>query len=150
MKKYFFSISIACIANMSMRSFTVLCEAKKEPGDWLADLARKGKDAMGSKSFDFQTLISSDSSEKVREFARDLLRPEKVGQISYGFAAGFASGYCIKKVAKAAAFAVGGLFIIVQTLAYNGYLTVNQDRIKEEFEVRIIEFIHTRSTITEL
>jgi len=134
------SASLLCLANISIRSLSVpilavtvfgssrvLCDAKKDMNDWLADLSKKGKDAIESKSFEYRSFIP--------DSAADIFKPEKIGQVSYGFAAGFLSGYCIKKVAKAAAFAVGGLFIIVQTLAYNGYLTVNQDRIKKEFEV---------------
>jgi uncharacterized membrane protein (Fun14 family) len=36
------------------------------------------------------------------------------GQLSWGFVSGFSAGYCIKKVSKVAAFALGGMFIFVQ------------------------------------
>lgn len=57
------------------------------------------------------------------------------GKAGYGFGLGYCSGYCAKKVAKAGAFVIGGAFILIQTLAYQGYIRVNQDQIKFDAEV---------------
>ncbi len=55
-----------------------------------------------------------------------------MGEIGYGFIMGYSSGFCIKKFSKVAAFGVGGIFILVQTLSYNGYATINQDKISDD------------------
>lgn len=34
-----------------------------------------------------------------------------------------------------AAFVLGGMFIAVQTLSYNGFLVVNYDKVQKEIEV---------------
>lgn len=48
---------------------------------------------------------------------------------------GYASGFCLKKVSKIIAFGVGGLFILVQAMSYNGYINVNYDGIQKDIEV---------------
>mmetsp|Transcript_20013 Transcript_20013/g.20716 ORF Transcript_20013/g.20716 Transcript_20013/m.20716 type:complete len:96 (+) Transcript_20013:1933-2220(+) len=47
---------------------------------------------------------------------------------------GYSSGFCLKKVSKVIAFSVGGVFIILQILSSQGYLTINHDRIGKEIE----------------
>ena len=74
------------------------------------------------------------------------------GKVSFGFAMylndnyvaeiviwyrGFSSGYFIKKSTKIVAFAVGGVFALVQFLASQGYITLNYDKLSQDFEVRI-------------
>lgn len=48
---------------------------------------------------------------------------------------GYSSGFCLKKVSRILAFGLGGLFIVVQSLSYNGYIKVNYDGIQKEIEV---------------
>ncbi len=59
-------------------------------------------------------------------------------QLGFGLVAGFAVGYALKKVGKLAAVALGLVFILVQTLAYVGFITVNwgevQARVDPLFE----------------
>jgi uncharacterized membrane protein (Fun14 family) len=59
-------------------------------------------------------------------------------QIGFGMVAGFAVGYALKKLGKLAAIALGLVFILIQTLAYQGFLTVNwgevQARVDPLFE----------------
>ena len=55
-----------------------------------------------------------------------------VQDISYGFLMGYSSGFCIKKLSKVVAFGVGGVFIVIQTLNYNGYATINQDKLSSD------------------
>jgi uncharacterized membrane protein (Fun14 family) len=61
-----------------------------------------------------------------------------VEQIGFGAVAGFAVGYALKKLGKLAAIALGLVFILIQTLAYQGFLTVNwgevQARVDPLFE----------------
>ena len=65
-----------------------------------------------------------------------MLSSEIVGKTSYGFITGYASGYCVRRVARVLAFAVGGIFLVTQTLSYYGYLKVDHDLIKEDIEKR--------------
>ncbi|MDF1521950.1 MAG: FUN14 domain-containing protein [Trueperaceae bacterium] len=46
-------------------------------------------------------------------------------QLGVGLVAGFAAGYALKKVGKLLAVAIGLLFVVVQVLAWQGFLTVN-------------------------
>ena len=56
------------------------------------------------------------------------------GQLTFGGVAGFLSGYALKKVGRVLAFALGLLFVIVQLLAYAGYLEVHWTRIQSDVE----------------
>jgi uncharacterized membrane protein (Fun14 family) len=59
-------------------------------------------------------------------------------QIGFGMVAGFAVGFALKKLGKLAAVALGLVFILIQTLAYLGFLTVHwgevQARVDPLFE----------------
>ncbi len=46
-------------------------------------------------------------------------------QLGVGLVAGFAVGYALKKVGKLVAVAVGLVFVVIQVLAWQGFLTVN-------------------------
>jgi uncharacterized membrane protein (Fun14 family) len=46
-------------------------------------------------------------------------------QVSFGALAGFAAGYALKKLGKLVAVAVGLLFIVIQLLAYYGFVTIH-------------------------
>ena len=46
-------------------------------------------------------------------------------QLSFGAIAGFVAGYALKKVGKVLAIALGLLFVILQILAYYGFVTIN-------------------------
>jgi uncharacterized membrane protein (Fun14 family) len=48
---------------------------------------------------------------------------------------GFSSGFCLKRMSGLVAFGVGSIFIILQTLSYNGYINVDYDRIQKDVEV---------------
>lgn len=48
-----------------------------------------------------------------------------VEQLGFGAVAGFAAGYALKKVGKLVAIAIGLLFVVVQLLAYFGFVTIN-------------------------
>jgi len=56
------------------------------------------------------------------------------GKLSYGFVCGVSSGYALKKVGRVAAVGVGLGFAIMQTLSYNGYITVDFDQMSNDFQ----------------
>jgi uncharacterized membrane protein (Fun14 family) len=60
----------------------------------------------------------------------DLITPY-LGQLSFGFIAGIAVGYALKKIGKIAAIILGLLFIAVQVLAYFGLVEVDWLRIQQ-------------------
>jgi uncharacterized membrane protein (Fun14 family) len=53
------------------------------------------------------------------------------GKIGYGFMMGYSSGFCLKKVSKVVAFCLGGVFITLQTLSFNGYIKLDYDKMKD-------------------
>mmetsp|Transcript_3316 Transcript_3316/g.5524 ORF Transcript_3316/g.5524 Transcript_3316/m.5524 type:complete len:201 (-) Transcript_3316:156-758(-) len=55
-------------------------------------------------------------------------------QVGYGFMMGYSSGFCLKKVSKMLAFGLGGIFIVVQAMSYNGYINVNYGGIQKDIE----------------
>lgn len=64
-------------------------------------------------------------------------------QLGFGLVAGFAVGYALKKVGKLLAVVVGLLFVVVQLLASQGFLTVHwgevQARVDPLFEADSLE-----------
>lgn len=55
-------------------------------------------------------------------------------QVSYGFVSGYCSGFALKKVGRAVAGVLGLGFLVLQTLSYQGYVTVDHNRLKKEVE----------------
>jgi uncharacterized membrane protein (Fun14 family) len=64
-------------------------------------------------------------------------------QLGVGLVAGFAVGYALKKVGKLVAVAVGLVFVVVQVLAWQGFVSVNwgevQARVDPMLEVSSLE-----------
>jgi len=64
-------------------------------------------------------------------------------QLGFGLIAGFAVGYALKKVGKLLAVALGLLFVVVQVLASQGFLTVHwgevQARVDPWFETESLD-----------
>jgi len=50
----------------------------------------------------------------------------------YGFTAGACTGFALKKIAKAAAFTFGAVFVGFQLAAQTGYLAVNWDKVEHD------------------
>ncbi|MEJ2668462.1 MAG: FUN14 domain-containing protein [Deinococcales bacterium] len=48
-----------------------------------------------------------------------------VEQLGFGAVAGFAAGFALKKVGKVVAIVVGLIFVVVQVLAYYGFVSIN-------------------------
>ncbi len=57
-----------------------------------------------------------------------------IEQIAFGAVAGFVAGYALKKVGKLVAIALGLLFIVVQLLAWTGFLSVNWVVVQEQVD----------------
>jgi uncharacterized membrane protein (Fun14 family) len=56
-------------------------------------------------------------------------------QVSWGFVSGYCSGLAAKKVGKVLAIGVGGVFALMQALAYSGYVTVDHEKLEKDFRV---------------
>jgi len=107
--------------------------------DWINKFAKKGKDAIGDFKkvglpTDFSSIFNDDIISKASAKAHEIMDTGAPGQIGYGFMMGYSSGYCLKKVSKVLAFAVGGIFIALQSLSYNGYMNVNYGKIQKDVE----------------
>ena len=58
-----------------------------------------------------------------------------VGQpAGFGLVSGFCSGFFLKKVGKAACVSLGIVFVMFQSAAQAGYLTVNWPKIEKDFQ----------------
>jgi uncharacterized membrane protein (Fun14 family) len=55
-------------------------------------------------------------------------------QVGFGSVLGFASGYAIKKLGKIALMGVGAAFLLVQGLAYAGWVEVNWSKARADAE----------------
>eukprot|EP00357_Protocruzia_adherens_P005777 CAMPEP_0115021946 /NCGR_PEP_ID=MMETSP0216-20121206/31215_1 /TAXON_ID=223996 /ORGANISM="Protocruzia adherens, Strain Boccale" /LENGTH=112 /DNA_ID=CAMNT_0002394451 /DNA_START=38 /DNA_END=372 /DNA_ORIENTATION=+ len=53
-------------------------------------------------------------------------------QVSMGSIMGFCTGAFAKKLGEKVAYAVGGLFVLIQLAAYNGYLNVNWKKMERD------------------
>lgn len=60
-----------------------------------------------------------------------------LGQLTFGALAGFAAGYALKKVGKLAAIALGIFFILLQLLAYFGFVEVNWLQIQRHVDPQL-------------
>lgn len=57
-----------------------------------------------------------------------------LGQITFGGAAGFATGYALKKIARFVAVVLGITFITLQLLAQAGYVQIDWVRIQNDVQ----------------
>ena len=113
----------------------VFCDAasnnnKKTPFDVLKTF--DFSDPMKSLSKTTDELLKTDMVQKVSVDVFTLLKEGMPSQIGYGFMMGFTSGYAVKKVSKVVSFVVGASFICLQGLAYNGFVTVNYDKLEKQ------------------
>lgn len=81
-----------------------------------------------------EDILPKGTFDKISESAHQVMDSGAPGQLGYGFMMGYCSGYCVKKVSKLIAFAVGGVFCTMQYLSWKGYANVNQDKLKHEVE----------------
>lgn len=57
-----------------------------------------------------------------------------VEQLGFGALAGFAAGYALKKVGKLLAIALGLLFVVLQVLAYYGFVQVDWGAVQRQVD----------------
>ena len=88
-------------------------------------------------------LFRSSSSDPMAA-AIDKAKPI-IAKISFGSLMGYCSGYCLKKVGKAAAVVLGFGFITVQTFVSYGYLDVDWSKVKSD----AIKKVDTVRLVTE-
>ena len=97
----------------------------------------------GSSSEHFKNKIHGafvDNSQiigSLSKTAREMIESGAATKIGYGYAVGYCSGYCVRKMAKLGALLVGGTFFIVQSLAYQGYVKINKDRVKNDIDIML-------------
>ena len=65
----------------------------------------------------------------------------------YGFTAGACTGFALKKVAKAAAFTFGAVFLGFQVAAQTGYVTVNWPKVETDIRRFLPERPHDDSAV---
>ncbi len=81
-------------------------------------------------------------------FISDFSRPNAISKIGLGMIFGFSSGFFIKKLAKVVTFVLGGAAISIQALSHFGYIHVNYDKIKSDFN-SILDINHDGNTTPE-
>jgi uncharacterized membrane protein (Fun14 family) len=140
--------TIALLLSSSSSNFARCDKNNKDDDDnWMNKFAKKGKDALGNIDIkngipkDFSSIFNEDIINKASAKAHELMEGGLPVQVSYGFMMGYSSGYCLKKVSKIMAFALGGVFIAVQSLSYNGYMIVNYEKVQKDVE-RLMDLNH--------
>ena len=63
----------------------------------------------------------------------DMPPHQVVSRLGIGFVAGYSSGYFIKKATNTIMFFAGGTILTMQTLSYFGYIKINYDKIRNDF-----------------
>ena len=72
------------------------------------------------------------SFDDIKSNINYFLNSNSLSKISSGFVVGFTSGYFLKRIASVIIFAVGGTIVIVQSLAYFNYITINTCKLKKD------------------
>mmetsp|Transcript_19865 Transcript_19865/g.26989 ORF Transcript_19865/g.26989 Transcript_19865/m.26989 type:complete len:195 (-) Transcript_19865:117-701(-) len=74
-------------------------------------------------------------------------------QMGFGFISGWCSGFTLRRVGKVMAFGCGSVFILLQSLAYNGFIKIDMDMIEKKSMVRskigIREILHRTQAASE-
>ena len=98
----------------------------------LERLAEFGKDVQES-SKDGVGAVADKTLEEVGKLASEALATGYPNQVGWGFCAGYCTGFAAKKVGKVGFVMVGGLYALLQTAAYHGYVTVDHAKISRKF-----------------
>ncbi len=132
-----FILIITIQAMLLMQSNLAVFANAKEPNEWIKAM-RKKRDFIFEDNGDhfFSKIINHKSVDRLGKWAHGIVNSDTTVQLGYGFVMGYSSGYCLKKVGKLAAFAIGGLFVIIQTLSFNGYIQVNDSKLKHDVKVK--------------
>ena len=95
-----------------------MCESRKDKTDA----------SSGRPSSMFEVIERSLSSFAVERPVKILSEPGTY----YGFTAGICTGFALKKVAKAAAFTFGAVFMGFQVASRTGYVNVNWKKVEDD------------------
>ncbi|ORX60593.1 hypothetical protein DM01DRAFT_1281911 [Hesseltinella vesiculosa] len=89
-----------------------------------------------------------DTAESVVEAVQTKRKGSLVrkGELSFGMVLGLCTGYLIKKVGKLFALMVGVGFVFLQYLSFNGFITVNWDRMEGKYNEKMGVDQHGRVT----
>ena len=104
-------------------------KASLSPLERLAEFAQEAQDA----SKDGVGAVADKTLEEVGKLASEALATGYPNQVGWGFCAGYCTGFAAKKVGKAGFVFVGGLYALLQTAAYHGYVTVDHAKISRKF-----------------
>lgn len=97
------------------------------------DLNGDGKIDQEDVMLAMQMAQNVDVLQSIGDQASSLIATGVPSKVSWGFCSGYCAGYAAKKVGKVMAVGVGGLFVLLQTLAYQGYIVVDQEKIQRDF-----------------
>ena len=76
-------------------------------------------------------VIGRAASEMASRLPALLPSPGLPADLSYGFLAGYASGYALRRAGRVACAALGASFLALQALARAGYVDVHHDKLRE-------------------
>jgi uncharacterized membrane protein (Fun14 family) len=136
------------IFTISVTPMTFSLLGEKRNRDWFEDTLRRARPGASSREgqlppwsgFTFPRcgdagfVTPECASESFGHMMNSLVNSGTATKAGYGFVVGYCSGFAVKRVAKAAAFVIGGAFVVVQSLAYRGYVKVNQDQVSKDVE----------------
>ncbi|RLN91513.1 hypothetical protein BBJ28_00016710 [Nothophytophthora sp. Chile5] len=74
----------------------------------------------------------SDEVEKLIDLAL-----ANAGELTLASGLGFCSGYALKQIGKTAAVAVGIIFLMAQTAAYNGYIDIHWGKVQKDMIAKV-------------
>ena len=95
----------------------------------VCDMKRGGPDAKTQKPESMLELIQSGTTSTLFDSSTRILSEPGT---YYGFAAGACTGFAMKKVAKAAAFTFGAVFVGFQLAAQTGYVKVDWGKVEHD------------------
>uniref|UniRef100_A0A7S3NJU3 EF-hand domain-containing protein n=1 Tax=Aureoumbra lagunensis TaxID=44058 RepID=A0A7S3NJU3_9STRA len=95
------------------------------------------KDALLASQMIKDAAMKENGSDEILKIiggkASDLIATGVPSQLSWGFCSGYCAGFAGKKIGKVVMVFVGGIFCLLQGLAYNGYIVVDRARIEKDF-----------------
>ncbi|DAZ98573.1 TPA: hypothetical protein N0F65_005757 [Lagenidium giganteum] len=128
--------SSLCIASSLSDDQTASCAgsstSSSNDDDPLAKLQQFVRDSLNGMDIKLPA-----GMEDLQKEVNDFLASGKGGQISWGFMMGAFSGFTMKKLSKAGAVALGGVFILMQCASYAGYIDVNYQKLERD----VMEFL---------
>lgn len=129
------TVCVLALACVTVESF----EKESDTIDWLRRLSEKGQTASlraKAETKDFKNIFSEDkfNINNLRKSSVELMDTGIPSKMGYGFMMGYTSGFCLKKISKVVAFIVGCTFMMLQGLSYQGYVSLNHLKLREDLE----------------